>query len=201
MVRDGALVGWRIPEGAGPATGLRIIGSHTDSPTFKLKPKPDTGGYGWQQLGVEVYGGPLLNSWLDRELGLAGRLALADGRTLLVRTEAIMRIPQLAIHLDRGVNDNGLKLDKQTHTAPVWSVSRRGLSILDHLAALAGCDGDDIDGFDLMVFDTQAPAVVRSASRNSSPSGRLDNLSSMHASLVALINSAGSERIEMIIAL
>ena len=134
VVRDGALVGWRIPAGAGPATGLRIIGSHTDSPTFKLKPRPDTGGYGWQQLGVEVYGGPLLNSWLDRELGLAGRLVLADGRTIPVRTEAIMRIPQLAIHLDRGVNDNGLKLDKQTHTAPVWSVSRRGLSILDHLA-------------------------------------------------------------------
>jgi len=173
-----------LPLPYAPATGLRIIGSHTDSPTFKLKPRPDTGGYGWQQLGVEVYGGPLLNSWLDRELGLAGRLALADGRTILVRTEAIMRIPQLAIHLDRGVNDNGLKLDKQTHTAPVWSVSRRGLSILDHLAATAGCDGAEIDGFDLMVFDTQAPATF-GPHQEFLASSRLDNLSSMHARLAS----------------
>ena len=199
VVRDGALVAWRIPAVAGPAAGFKIIGSHTDSPTFKLKPKPDTGGYGWQQLGVEIYGGPLLNSWLDRELGLAGRLVLADGRTVLVRTEAIMRIPQLAIHLDRGVNDNGLKLDKQAHTAPVWSVRRRGLSILDHLAVLAGCDRHDIDGFDLMAFDAQASAVF-GPHQEFLASGRLDNLSSMHASLVALINSAGSDLIEMIIA-
>src|SRR3954451_23304419 len=71
LVRDGALLAWRIPDGAGPTTAFRVVGAHTDSPTFKLKPRPDLGAYGWQQLGVEVYGGPLLNSWLDRELGLA----------------------------------------------------------------------------------------------------------------------------------
>jgi aspartyl aminopeptidase len=199
VVRDGALVAWRVPDGAGPAAGFRIIGSHTDSPTFKLKPRPDTGGYGWQQLGVEIYGGPLLNSWLDRELGLAGRLVLADGRTELVRTAAIMRIPQLAIHLDRGVNDDGLKLDKQSHTAPVWSVSRRGLSILDHLAGLAGCHRGDIDGYDLMAYDGQSPAIF-GPHQEFLASGRLDNLSSVHASLVALIKSGGGDLIEMIIA-
>ncbi len=199
LVRDGALVAWRIPEGAGPATAYRIVGSHTDSPTFKLKPRPDIGGYGWQQLGVEVYGGPLLNSWLDRELGLAGRITFNDGRTELVRTGAIMRIPQLAVHLDRGVNDDGLKLDKQAHTAPVWSVGRRGLSVLDHLGEVVGADPADIDGYDLMAYDTQRPEVF-GPHQEFLASSRLDNLSSVHASLVAMINSAGGPAVELIIA-
>src|SRR6187431_665627 len=118
VLRDGALIAWRIPDVARSFLPFRILGSHTDSTGFTLKPRPDSGGYGWQQLGIEIYGAPLLNSWLDRELGLAGRLVLNDGSTVLMHTGAIMRIPQLAIHLDRSVNDDGLKLDKQLHTAP-----------------------------------------------------------------------------------
>ncbi|HEY5820338.1 MAG TPA: M18 family aminopeptidase [Propionibacteriaceae bacterium] len=199
LVRAGALLGWRVPDGAAAVTPLRIIGSHTDSPTFSLKPRPDLGIVGWQQLGVEIYGGPLLNSWLDRDLGLAGMLALADGTTRLVRTGAVMRIPQLAIHLDRGVNDDGLKLDRQAHTAPVWSVGHPEASILDHLAELAGCGRDDVDGYDVLAFDTAAPTVF-GAREEFFASGRLDNLGSVHASLVALIGSTGSARIEMLAA-
>ena len=199
LVRDGALLAWRIPEGAGPTTGFRVLGAHTDSPTFKLKPRPDLGAYGWQQLGVEVYGGPLLNSWLDRELGLAGRLALSDGSVRLLRTGPIMRIPQLAVHLDRGVNDEGLRLDKQQHTAPVWSVGHRGLAVLDHLAEVAGCAASEIDGHDLVAFDTAAPAVF-GPNGEFFASGRLDNLSSVHAGLVALLSSEGSEHIELLAA-
>ena len=110
LVRDGALLAWRIPANAGPTTGFRILGAHTDSPGFVLKPNPDLENAGWQQLSTEIYGAPLLNSWLDRELGLAGRLILADGGQRLVRTGAILRIPQLAIHLDRSVNDDGLEV-------------------------------------------------------------------------------------------
>ena len=199
LVRDGALLAWRIPDGAGPTTGFRVLGAHTDSPTFKLKPRPDLGGYGWQQLGVEVYGGPLLNSWLDRELGLAGRLALSDGSVRLVRTGPIMRIPQLAIHLDRAVNDEGIRLDKQQHTAPVWSVGHRGLAVLNHLAELAGCAASEIDGHDLVAFDTAAPAVFGPHGEFFA-SGRLDNLSSVHAGLVALLASEGSPHIELLAA-
>ena len=199
LVRDGALLAWRVPEGAGPTTGFRVLGAHTDSPTFKLKPRPDLGAWGWQQLGVEVYGGPLLNSWLDRELGLAGRVALSDGSVRLLATGPIMRIPQLAVHLDRGVNDEGLRLDKQQHTAPVWSVGHRGLSVLDHLAEVAGCTRAEIDGYDLVAHDTAAPAVFGPHGEFFA-SGRLDNLTSVHAGLVALLAEGGSEHVELLAA-
>ena len=79
VLRDGALIAWRIPESSRPFMPVRILGSHTDATGFTLKPRPDLTGYGWQQVGIEIYGAPLLNSWLDRELGLAGR-AGADRR-------------------------------------------------------------------------------------------------------------------------
>ncbi len=198
-LRDGALVAWRIPESAGPTTPYWILGSHTDSPGFKLKPRPDLGVAGYQQVGIEVYGGPLLNSWLDRELGLAGRLVLADGSLALVRTGAIMRIPQLAIHLDRGVNEDGVKLDKQTHTAPIWGVGGRDRRLIDELAESAGCEPGDIDGYDVFAYAVQPPAVFGPEDEFFA-SGRLDNLSSVHASLAALIAAPASDAIQVLVA-
>jgi aspartyl aminopeptidase len=199
VVRDGALIAWRIPDAPRSFVPFRILGSHTDSTGFTLKPRPDIGSYGWQQLAIEIYGAPLLNSWLDRELGLAGRLVLTDGSTQLVRTEAIMRIPQLAIHLDRSVNDEGLKLDKQLHTAPVWSVGYPGIHVLDHVANAAGCSAGDIDGYDLRVYDTAKPAIF-GPQQEFLASSRLDNLSSMHASLVAMSKADEGDAIQMIAA-
>jgi aspartyl aminopeptidase len=199
LIRDGALLAWRLPSDPDPRTPYRIVGAHTDSPGFAVKPNPELDGYGYQQLGVEVYGGPLLNSWLDRELGLAGRLVLVDGRVELVRTEAIMRIPQLAIHLDRGVNDNGLKLDKQLHTAPVWGVGRPDRRLVDHLADLADCAADGIDGLDLMAYDATSPAVF-GPDHEFLAAGRLDNLSGVHCGLTALISSDNEDRIELLAA-
>ncbi|RLZ02424.1 M18 family aminopeptidase [Kocuria tytonicola] len=124
-VRDGALIAWVTPSGAAPGTGYRILGAHTDSPGFKLKPRPTTVTHRWYQAGVEVYGGALLNSWLDRDLRFAGRLVVRDGnggtRELLTATGPVARIPQLAIHLDRSVNE-ALTLDRQRHVQPVWGV-------------------------------------------------------------------------------
>ena len=199
LVRDGALLAWRIPEDAEPTTGFRIIGAHTDSPGFVLKPNPDVEGAGWQQLSTEIYGAPLLNSWLDRELGLAGRLILVDGGQRLVRTGPMLRIPQLAIHLDRGVNDEGLKLDRQWHTRPVWGVGGRSGGVLDHVAERAGAPVEDILGFELVTFDTAAPAVFGTDGEFFA-SGRLDNLSSVHAGLTAMINSADSAWITVLAA-
>lgn len=199
LVRDGALLAWRIPAGAGPQTPYRIVGAHTDSPGFVLKPHPDIGSAGWQQLGMEIYGGPLLNSWLDRELGLAGRVILSDGEQRLVRTGAIMRIPQLAIHLDRSVNDEGVKLDRQSHLTPVWSVNRPDLMIMEQIALLAGCDVDQIDGTDLSAYATTPPEVF-GPNDEFLASGRLDNLSSVHAGLLAMISTVESDLITVLAA-
>ena len=211
VVRDGAVLAWIIPETATPTTPLRILGAHTDSPGFKLKPKSTVVSHGWVQAGTEVYGGPLLNSWLDRELRLAGRLVTRDGATHLAATGPVARIPQLAIHLDRQVNE-GLKLGKQQHTAPVLALAggsggasgedaggSAGSGVADDvlavIAASAGVNAAAVDGYDVVVADAQRPARFGAGSGVGDEggsggeflaSGRLDNLSSVHSGLVAL---------------
>jgi len=195
VIRDGALIAWVTPGGAGATTPFNILGAHTDSPSFKLKPRPTTGRFGWLQAGVEVYGGPLLNSWLDRELRLAGRLVMLDGSEHLTATGPVLRFPQLAIHLDRGVND-GLTLDKQHHMNPVFGLGDPLQE--DLLAVLAahvpggGVDPALIGGYDVVVADSQQPAVFGTKGEFFA-SGRLDNLSATHAGLVALIGHAASD--------
>ncbi|MCY0905078.1 M18 family aminopeptidase [Arthrobacter sp. H14-L1] len=190
IIRDGAIIAWVTPSNATAVTGFNILGAHTDSPSFKLKPKPTTGKFGMLQAGVEVYGGPLLNSWLDRELKLAGRLVTLDGAETLVASGPLLRFPQLAIHLDRGVND-GLVLDRQQQMNPVWGIGDAGTAdLLGLLANGVGLDPADIAGYDVVAADTQAPAVF-GAEGELFASGRLDNLSSVHAGLTALI-AAGS---------
>src|SRR5690554_248685 len=194
VIRDGAIIAWVEPSGASATTPFRILGAHTDSPGFKLKPKPSIGSEGWLQAGVEVYGGPLLNSWLDRELELAGRIVFADGTTSLVRTGPFLRFPQLAIHLDRKVND-GLTLNKQTHMNPIYGLGDRGeADLLAHLASLTGrrkAKAPDIVGYDISVADTATPAVF-GLDDAFFASGRLDNLSSVHSGLVALLRLSES---------
>jgi aspartyl aminopeptidase len=186
VLRDGSAIVFALPASAGPTTPFTIVGAHTDSPGFKLKPKPTTHGPGgWWQLGVEVYGGPLLNSWLDRELELAGRVVTIDGAEHLVRTGSMLRIPQLAVHLDRGVNNDGLTLDKQRHTQPVWGIGDpESADILQLLAARAGIEATEIGGYDIVVADTQEPRTFGHF-QELFASGRLDNLLSTHAGLVA----------------
>ncbi|GAA1483590.1 M18 family aminopeptidase [Brachybacterium fresconis] len=190
VVRDGSLIAWSTPTSADATTPWRIVGSHTDSPALKLKPNPELGAEGLAQVGVEIYGGPLLNSWLDRELRLAGRLALADGTTTLVATPGILRVPQLAVHLDRAVNQEGLRLDPQRHLQPILALGEA--DVMELLAAEAGVRAADIVGFDIVTVDSQAPALF-GAHEEFLASGRLDNLTSVHAGLQALIAVAAGD--------
>lgn len=193
VIRDGAIIAWTVPERIDSGTGFRIVGAHTDSPSFKLKPRPSTGHSGWWQAGVEVYGGPLINSWLDRELRLAGQVTVrtADGiGTRLISTGALARIPQLAIHLDRGAN-KGLTLDPQQHTQPIWGCGAGPGDLLAEIAAAVDDDGPapratDLLGWDVVLADTQPPRLF-GAQEDLLASGRLDNLTSVHAGLTALI--------------
>lgn len=196
LVRDGAVVAWWVPEGLGADPGFRIVGTHTDSPGFKLKPEPTTGRAGWQQAGMEVYGGPLPNSWLDREFALAGRATLRTGEVVLVRTDAWLRIPQVAPHLDRSVNDQ-LALDRQQHLLPVFSVGHPELDLLSLVADAAGVRRNDIVGHDLYAAVTEAPRVFGPRGEFLA-SARLDNLSSVHAGLVALLAADEGEDIAVL---
>jgi aspartyl aminopeptidase len=191
VIRGGAIIAWYAPEGAGPQTGFRVLGVHTDSPNLRVKPLPDTGSAGWRQVAVELYGGPLMNSWLDRDLGLAGRLVLRSGDAVLVNVaRPLLRVPQLAIHLDRGVSEEGLRLDKQQHMTPVWGlgpVEEGGL--IDFVAKEAGVPAADVLGFDLMTHDVTPPAYLgRDHELIAAP--RMDNLVSVHAGVQALVTAA-----------
>lgn len=194
VVREGSVIAWTAPEDAGASTPWRIVGGHTDSPALKLKPRPRLAAEGFAQAAVEVYGGPLLNSWLDRDLRLAGRLVLRDGSVHLVATGAVARVPQLAVHLDRQVNTEGLRLDAQRHLQPVLGLDPEGEGIdpLDVLAHSAGVDASDIGGYDVVTMDAQAPAVI-GAHEELLASARLDNLSCTHAALRALQDVAAQE--------
>jgi aspartyl aminopeptidase len=194
VARGGALIAWRRPNG--PPAAARIVGAHTDSPGLRVKPGPGTNRVGWRQLGVEVYGGVLLNSWLDRDLGVAGRLLLADDSSVLVRVdEPIARVPQLAIHLDREVNERGLVLDRQAHLAPVWATDD-AIEFGDWLAEAAGADAPPA-WWELCLFDVQRAAVL-GADRSLLASGRLDNQVSCWAATSALVAAEGTEHLALI---
>ena len=148
LVSGGTLVAWWQPGPDASPGDFLVVGAHTDSPNLRVRTNADVTAAGFAQVGMEVYGGVLLNSWLDRDLGLAGRVTVDAGggrpETLRYRDDdPILRIPQLAIHLDREIRENGLKLNPQRHLTPLW--------------ALTGGDdtaGDDTPGDDTAGDDT-----------------------------------------------
>ncbi|HET9441885.1 MAG TPA: M18 family aminopeptidase [Acidimicrobiales bacterium] len=187
VVRDGALVAWASDD---PVDGWRIAGAHTDSPNLRIKPRPDTGRAGARQLAVEPYGGVLLNSWLGRDLGLSGRVGLADGTVALVRVdEPVLHLPQLAIHLDREITTAGLLLNAQQHVVPIW-----GLGAPDEggfrqfLAERLGVDPGAVVAWDVMTHDL-APSTRAGRDGELVSAPRLDNLCSAWAAIDGLIRA------------
>ena len=186
------------PQASRP-TPFRIVGAHTDSPCLRIKPRPDTGQLGWKQLAVEVYGGVLLNSWLDRDLGIAGRVVLQDGSIAdITIDDAVCRIPQLAIHLDRDVNEKGVQLDKQQHLTPVWGTGapRQG-EFREWLAHQLEVDATDVGWWELCLFD-RTPAAVLGADDSLLASGRLDNQLSCWAATDAIAGTTAADHHQVI---
>jgi aspartyl aminopeptidase len=187
----GSIAAFQLGAKSPAEAGFVMVGAHTDSPNLRLKPNSELTAHGYEQLAVEVYGGVLLSTWLDRDLGLAGRIVLEDGSTRLLRLPgAFCRVPNLAIHLNRDVNSAGLTLNAQTQLLPIAAleVEAGGLQLADRLALAAGADVTPklIRGVDLCLFDTQAPALA-GARGELICSARLDNLTSCHAALSALL--------------
>jgi len=186
VVRAGSLVAW-LGE-ADPGVPFRIVGAHTDSPNLRVKQHPDRFVAGWRVVALQPYGGAWLNSWLDRDLGLSGRLSVRSGDGLehrLVRIdEPILRVPQLAIHLAE--DRKSVTLDPQRHVNAVWGVGSGPRSFLDYVAGQAEVDADDVLGFDLMTHDL-TPSTLAGAARDLVSAPRLDNQCTCYAGLEALL--------------
>ncbi|OIO70139.1 MAG: M18 family aminopeptidase [Zetaproteobacteria bacterium CG1_02_53_45] len=188
--------------------GIHMVGAHTDSPCLKVKPNPEKIDNQYLQLGVEVYGGVLLNPWFDRDLSLAGRVSYLDennqiGHRLIDWEKAIAIIPSLAIHLDREANDNHA-INKQLHLPPVLmklpendteaAVSFNAL-VLDMVNAQAATDSAKavkVLDYELSFYDVQPPAVI-GLNDDFIAAARLDNLLSCYTGLMALLDNSGNQ--------
>lgn len=179
-----------------PQSGFRLGGAHTDSPGLRLKPHAAFGGEGMLRIGVEVYGGPILATFTDRDLSIAGRVTIRskNGHTtkLVKFDQALLRLPNLAIHMNREVNDKGLVLNKQTQLPLLFAESAPGVEaeqqFMQHLAQGLDVDAADILTFDLNVFDTQKGAFW-GPHQEYIANSQLDNLASCHAAITALTTS------------
>ncbi len=204
VVRDGSsLIAFRTGSAPVADAGLRLVGAHTDSPTFKVRPRSDVRQVGYRLVGVEPYGGLLAHTWLDRELTVAGRLAVrgADGdvQTLPVALPgAPLRLPSLAVHLDRAVRE-GLTLDPQRHLVPVWGRDHTEPGLVEALAETAGVARDDVVGHDLVLADGQASAAT-GGDGTWIAAPRLDNLASCWAGVAALLGAAPGAHTAVLVA-
>ena len=187
VVRGGSLVAWATADSAG-GTPFRVVGAHTDSPNLRVKQHPDLASAGWQLVGLEPYGGAWLNSWLDRELGISGRLSLRDGnavRERLVRIdEPILRVPQLAIHLSE--DRRGVTLDPQRHVNAIWGLGAQPRSFLEFVAEHAEVDPYEVLGWELMTHDL-APSRLVGRDRDLVSAPRLDNQGTCYSGLSAFL--------------
>ena len=203
VCREASIIAFRTPQKWSDESKFKIALAHTDFPTLKISPNPDVVNAGVCTLHTEVYGSPLYTSWLDRDLGYAGMLAYVDAgsstlKTKLFRGEKLFRIPQLAVHLNRGVNQDGLKVNPQIDFNALWACSsdskasenRKNLFVKALEKELP--EGSRLIDFDVQLFDAQ------SANRGGFNdewiySGRLDNLSSCHAIAEAMVSAKSAE--------
>ncbi len=196
--------------GSDPVAGYKIISAHSDSPGFRIKPKAqiDTEG-GIVKLNTEVYGGPILYTWFDRVLSVAGRVIVRSDNPLRPASKLVhvkrplLTIPHLAIHFNRNVND-GNPLSRQKDMLPVIAkitdqAERQGM-LLRLVAEAADVDQKDILDFDLSLYDTQGACTFGLHDEFIS-SGRLDDLSMVHAALSALLASEGAQKMTRVMAI
>lgn len=193
--RGGALIAVRVPKQICSDSQFRIALAHTDFPTLKITPNPDAAAAGVRTLHPEIYGSPLFTSWLDRDLGYAGLLAYElDGKleTKLIRGDKLFRIPQLAVHLNRGVNQDGLKVNPQTDLNALWTAVGGKERFVEALQAELPAGAKLLD-FDVQLFDAQ-PAQFGGFENEWIYSGRLDNLSGCHAIAEAFAAAGALEK-------
>ncbi|QOJ20102.1 MAG: M18 family aminopeptidase [Gammaproteobacteria bacterium] len=193
---DSSIVLFVVGRKAPAESGFKIVGAHTDSPGFRIRPNGATVNDGLARLGVEIYGGPILATFTDRDLSLAGRISFLDDNKQLMHKpvrfdQPLLRLPNLAIHMNRGVNEDGLKLHKQNELPLLFAqLTAEQLPkpyFLELLAHASGIDAARILSWDLAVYDTQKGAFW-GANQEFYTDSQIDNLASCHAALQALLD-------------
>lgn len=198
VIRGGSLIAWDGGGSASPLRPLRIVGGHTDSPNLRVKQHPDRRNADLATVALEPYGGAWLNSWLDRDLGLSGRLAYDDdgavSYALVQIDEPVLRVPQLAIHLSE--DRKGVQLDPQRHVDAVRGVADAE-PLIDWVGARAGLAPGRVLGWELMTHDL-APSRLIGTGRELLSAPRLDNQGTCYAGLRALLDAERGEPIPML---
>ncbi|MCD8148511.1 MAG: M18 family aminopeptidase [Clostridiales bacterium] len=226
---DTTLYAFTIGNECDLANGIHIAGAHTDFPAIKIKPNPEIFSHGYMQLNTEVYGGPILNTFFDRPLSLAGKVVLRGERYdrpdvhLIDFRRPILYLPNLAIHMNRGVNENGAPIDNQKHLLPIIGMtddqtgnlcektfplnknttfleilaSELNVNPHDILASELNVDPHDILDYDLCIYNTEQPACVGINSEFIS-APRLDDITSVCALIYGLINSQNADRVNLV---
>lgn len=196
---DSSIIAFTLPDVDLAVTGFHMVGTHTDSPCLHVKPRPEKVSQTLWQLGVEVYGGALLNPWFDRDLSMAGRVSYVDSQqqikhTLIDFKKAIATIPSLAIHLDREVNQNR-SINQQLHLPPIVlqlaegeTKDFRDLLLTQIKQQQPGCDIAKVLDYEVSLYDTQGAAVI-GLNDDFISSARLDNLLSCYVGLHALLKA------------
>ena len=176
-------------------SGFKIVGAHTDSPGLRIRPNGVMLSDDLARLGVEIYGGPILATFADRDLSLAGRISFTDNEQILHKLvrfdQPLLRLPNLAIHMNRGVNEDGLKFHKQNELPLLWSQLAEGLLPQPYwkelLKKAAAVDAGQLVSWDLAVYDTQK-GTFWGANKEFYADSQIDNLASCHAGLQALLD-------------
>lgn len=195
VVRDGTAL-FAVDLGEDLREGFDIIGSHTESPTFKLKSRPEIGAHGYLKLNVEAYGGMIYSTWLDRTLSLAGKVVYEkDGKlssSLINIDRDLLTIPNAAIHMNRTVNKD-FAINPQDNLYPLVKTIKEKAEadgfIQNLLADELGIKACDIIDYDLALYDRQKGAIINDMYQV----GRIDNLGSVHASLMAFVDSESTK--------
>ena len=204
---DSALVSFIVGNGDIEKDGFRIIGAHTDSPTFKIKPSPEMSENGYLKLNTEVYGGPILNTWLDRPLSFAGRVPLKGNdimhpeSKLIDIKKPVLIIPNLAIHMNRDVN-KGVELDKQKDMLPLMGLAGDDFVkenfIVELMAKELKCNSEDIIDFDIYLYEVEKGSII-GVNDEFISAGKLDDLAMVHAGIEAIINTKGNKATQMMV--
>lgn len=193
-----AIIGFIVGKGEIEDDGFRIVGAHTDSPTFRIKPDPEITVVGkYLKLNTEVYGGPILSTWADRPLSMAGRVSvktqnpLKPKEVLIDMEKPIMIIPNLAIHMNRKVNE-GVKINPQIDTLPLLATINDKFEkenfIMELIAEKIGVKAEDILDFELYLYTVEKGSLI-GLNEEFISIGKLDDLAMVHAGVYGLIDS------------